>query len=228
MFKALDIWMEEFEEELYNDYMRAHDALNDWKSARRATVKDIDTWKIRDSLKGDYRGYCCLYVTSRYREEVITLNGIQWTFLIDKLTIDEKDYEIVVACGKAKGEENTNKNWSEVRSVERKFEDAHSSEFGWNLFLQHRKVYPADIKLVEGKDELWIRARAHKDMIRHKEALEAKIAKICGRIDSVNEESGEYYIKGTNGRIAHIWRIIAGGWNIQRAHSRCLVKEVKN
>ena len=38
MFKALDTWMAELEEEFYEDYMRAHNALEDWKNAVRARL----------------------------------------------------------------------------------------------------------------------------------------------------------------------------------------------
>lgn len=228
MFKALDTWMAELEEEFYEDYMRAHNALKDWGAARRAMVRDIDVWKMRDSLKGNYRGYCCLSVTSKYREEVVIRDGVEFVFLIDTVTIDGNDYEFVVAHGKAKGQEDVRVSWSVERHVEDTFKENHSHDFGWGLFLQHRRAYVADTKLVEGRDEAWIRARAHKDMIRHKEALEAKIMKICDQIESVMDEFGEYYIKGTNGKVAHVWRINAGGWNIQRAHTRVLCKEVKN
>ena len=226
MFKALDIWMAELEEEFYEDYMRAHNALEDWKNAKRAMVRDVDVWDIRDSLKGNYRSYCCLTVTKRYREEVVTRDGVDWVFLIDTVTIDGNDYEVVVANTKAKGQEDVCVSWSVERHVEDTFKENHSHEFGWELFLQHRRAYVADTKLVEGRDEAWIRARAHKDMIRHKEALEAKIIKICDQIDSVMDEFGEYYIKGTNGKVAHVWRIFASG-PVQRLHTRVLCKEVR-
>ena len=38
MFKALDTWMAELEEEFYEDYMRAHNALEDWKDAVPADI----------------------------------------------------------------------------------------------------------------------------------------------------------------------------------------------
>ena len=227
MFKALDIWMAELEEEFYEDYMRAHNALEDWKNAKRAMVRDVDVWDIRDSLKGNYRSYSCLTVTKRYREEVVTRDGVDWVFLIDTVTIDGNDYEVLVATAKAKGQEDVHVSWSVERHVEDTFKEKHSHDFGWELFLKNRKVYVADTKLVQGRDEAWIRATAHKDMIRHKEALEAKIMKICDKIDSVMDEFGEYYVKGTNGRTAHVWRIFASG-PIQRLHTRVLCKEVKN
>ena len=118
MFKALDIWMAELEEEFYEDYMRAHNALEDWKNAKRAMVRDVDVWDIRDSLKGNYRGYCCLIVTKRYREEVVTRDGVDWVFLIDTVTIDDNDYEVVVANAKAKGQEDVRVSWSVERNVE--------------------------------------------------------------------------------------------------------------
>lgn len=229
MFKALDIWMAELEKEFYEDYMRAHDALEDWKNAKhiRNSAKQINVWDIRESLLGDYHSYCCMYVTDKYREEIVEHDGIKWAFLIDTLVIDDKEYEIVMAQGKVRGQEDVQVNWTVERRIEEKFKEELSQDKGWGLFLQHRRAYVADVKLVEGRDEPWIRTRAHKDMIRHKEAIEAKIMKICDQIDSVMDEFGEYYIKGTNGKFAHVWRVVAGGYNIQRRHTRCLCKEVK-
>ena len=60
-----------------------------------------------------------------------------------------------------------------------------------------------DIWMTELEEEFYENhMRAHKDMIRHKEALEAKIMKICDQIDSIMDEFGEYSIKGTNGKVA--------------------------
>lgn len=229
MFKALDIWMAELEEEFYDDYMRAYNASQDWANAKRARyeAKQIDVWDIRESLQGNYRGYCCMYVTNKYREEVVEHDGVKWAFLIDTIVVGDNEYEIVMAHGKVKGQEDVRVSWTVERYIEEKFKEEHSHDKGWGLFLQHRRAYIADVKLVEGRDEPWIRTRAHKDMIRHKEALEAKIMKICDQIDSVMDEFGEYYIKGTNGKVAHVWRVMAGGYNIQRLHTRCLCKEVK-
>lgn len=228
MFKALDIWMAELEEEYYDAYMKAHSALKDWKTSKRAMVRDIEVWDIRDQLKSNYQGYCSLYVSDRFKETVFTSRGIEWAALIDVVTIGGAEYNIVIAIAKTKGQEDTPVSWSIESAVEKGYKEQLSRNSGWEKFLYDRKVYSADIKLVEGRDEPWIRTRAHKDMIQHKEALEAKITKICDKIDSVDEDLGEYYVKGTNGKVARVWRIIAGGWNIQRAHTRVLCKEVKN
>ena len=62
----------------------------------------------------------------------------------------------------------------------------------------------------------------------HRKAIEAKVAKICGdHIVEVCDEWDGVYVKGENNRIAHLWAIRAGGYNIQCLHTRVLVKEVK-
>lgn len=228
MFKALDIWMEEIEKEFYDDYMRAHNALISWKEAQtaRRLASTIDTWKIRDELMGNYRGYCCMNVTPKYREEEFVHNGHTFVALIDVVTVDGVDYDIVMAFARPKDVEDRI-DWTSHHRAEDKFKESLSTDSGFNLFLHHKKAYSADVKLVEGRDEKWIAERAHKDMLKHKKSIEDKIAKICDKIDSVDDEFGEYFVKGTNGRVAHLWRIMAGGYNIQRLHTRVLCKEVK-
>ena len=106
MFKALDIWMAELEEEFYDDYMRAYNASQDWANAKRARyeAKQIDVWDIRESLQGNYRGYCCMYVTNKYREEIVEHDGVlSITDVKEKGNIDistnrntyEFDYQII-------------------------------------------------------------------------------------------------------------------------------------
>jgi hypothetical protein len=228
MFKALEVWMEELEKEFYDDYMRARKALNDWKDAltARRLASTIDIWRIRDELRGEYRGYSCLKVTPKFREEDFTYNGNQFIALIDVVTVDGIDYDVVMAFCNPKDAENK-AEWRTHYNAEDKCKATISADSGWGTYLARRRAYEADAKLVEGRDEQWIAERAHKDMLKHKKSIEDKIAKICDKIDSVWDEYSEYYVKGTNGRVAHLWRIMAGGYNIQRLHTRVLCKEVK-
>lgn len=228
MFKALEVWMEELEKEFYDDYMRAFNALHDWKDAKvaRRNASTVDTWESRDSLRGNYRHYACLKVTPKYREEEFIYGGHTFIALIDVIEVDGVGYDTVMAftrpndCG-------DRVDWTTHYRAEDKFKATIDADSGWNLYLHHRRAYEADAKLVEGRDETWIVERAHKDMLKHKKSIEEKIAKICDKIESVDDAFGDYYIKGTNGRMAHLWRIMAGGYNIQRLHSRVLCKEVK-
>ena len=228
MFKALEVWMEELEKEFYDDYMRAHRALQLWSNAKseRRLASTVDTWKVRDELKGEYRGYCCMKVSTKYREEEFVNCGNTFVALIDVVTVDGVDYDILMAFTSPKGTEKR-PDWTSQHRAEEKFKEILSTESGFGKFLRDHRAYAADAKVVEGRDGQWIAERAHKDMLKHKKALEEKIAKICDKIDSVLDDYGEYYVKGTNGKTAHVWRIMAGGYNIQKLHSRVLCKEVR-
>jgi hypothetical protein len=75
----------------------------------------------------------------------------------------------------------------------------------------------------------WAEEKAEKDMQRHKKSIEQKVLKICGdTITHVNDSTNTIFVKGSNDKIAKIYAIHAGGYNIQRLHIRVLVKEVKS
>lgn len=65
-------------------------------------------------------------------------------------------------------------------------------------------------------------------MLNQKKMIEAKVRKICGdEITNVDDTNGDIYAKGSNGRTAYIYAIWAGGYHIQKLHTRILVKEVR-
>lgn len=223
MFKALDIWMEELEQELYHYYMVAHKANLDWKYARRNMPKEARLFDIQSTLLGDYKGYSCWSFTKNYREETIQVCGREYYALIDKVTIDGTEYECLECwCAKNPHSMSTSAYYKDRED----FANQLSVNSGFGKFLRDRQAYPSHVTLVDGRDERWIADRAHKDMLKHKKSIEDKIAKICDSIDTIEDLGGEYYVKGTNGRIAHLWRIWASG-PVQCLHTRVLCKEVK-
>lgn len=224
MFKALDVWMEELEQELYHYYMNAHKANLDWKSARRNMPKENRLYDIQSGLCGDYKGYACWYFTNKYREELVKVYDREYYALIDKVIIDGVEYDSLECwCAKDAHKMSTTAYYKDRDD----FANNLSVNSGFGKFLRDRMAYPSHVTLVDGRDEKWIAERAHKDMLKHKKSIEDKIMKICEAIDTIEDLGGEYYVKGTNGRIAHLWRILAGGYNIQCLHTRVLCKEVK-
>ena len=71
--------------------------------------------------------------------------------------------------------------------------------------------------------------RVEKDVESKRKGIIAKVQKICTiDIIEVAEVAGDgLYIKGANGKVAHMWAIFAGGYNIQCFHIRIMVKESK-
>lgn len=226
MFKELDIWMQNIETEYLDACLRAKAAYDKWTVAKREFRKTcvVDAWDIREELKGDYHMYAALKVPANHEEREYQFNDTTIYALIGWLCVDNKFYTQCIATASAK---NSTSLYSARRAAVKSFEEELSKHTGWSRFLHDHQVHEADVKLVQGRDEEWIATRAHKDMLRLKQTIEAKIAKICEAIEAVNEECEGYLVKGTNGKIAHLWRILAGGYNIQKLHTRVLVKEVK-
>jgi hypothetical protein len=60
-----------------------------------------------------------------------------------------------------------------------------------------------------------------------REIILAKVKKICGdEVTEVAEVAGDgIFVRGSNGKVAHLLAVYAGGYNIQCLHIRVMVKE---
>lgn len=86
----------------------------------------------------------------------------------------------------------------------------------------------SDVAYNVERDDAWIIKTATKETQERREAIEAAVKKICGdEIVSGTDTNDGILVKGSNGKVAHVWAIHAGGYNIQCLHIRVLVKEVK-
>lgn len=101
---------------------------------------------------------------------------------------------------------------------------------GQKAYFQHLgigEVSQVDEQLVKyySRDERI--ARIDKDVDYKRKNIIAKVGKICtADIKEVMEVHGDgLFIRGANGRVAHMWAVFAGGYNIQCLHIRVLVKE---
>lgn len=226
MFKALDKWMEELEAELLDSYQRAAKAEHDWLEAVHKMHREanVSFYKIRDSLRANYQGYCLCKLCSNYREEHIgDIHGNNFYALLQQFELDGKMYDYI--CGFGRDKECMDERLSLLHI--RKLQDRFKERSGIVKFFCDRQVHTSHVKLVSGRSEEWIAARAHKDMLAKKKAIETKVAKICGEIVDVDDQGCDIYVRGTTGKVAHLWRILAGGYNIQCLHNRVLCKEVK-
>lgn len=226
MFKKLDEWMEQYEKEIYDKLIETQQLMREWKEEKRAQ-KTLDvnyrTYYMDKEpvMIPEMKNYCCAIISpnwERVMEKAIVKHyteneGIKLTteevpVIIDKIQIRGQFYKDYVAGGDY--------------SVSKKYN-------GLETLLKVHGCSLSDADWISiGRSEEDIRIKAHKDMLNQKKMIEAKVRKICGdEITNVDDESGDIYAKGSNGRTAHIYAIWAGGYNIQRLHIRILVKEVK-
>lgn len=98
-----------------------------------------------------------------------------------------------------------------------------------SVIMNKENLTKTDLKWLEiDRTETEIDTKAEKEMQLQKQAIEAKVKKICGdKITHVEDLGDTLIIKGSNDRLAKLWAIVAGGWNIQCEHIRVLVKEIK-
>lgn len=230
MFKALDKWMEELEAELLDSYQRAAKAEHDWLEAvhKMHREADIPFYEIRDSLRANYQGYCLCKLCGNYREEHIgDIHGNNFYALIQQFDLDDTTYDYVCGFGRDKDSTDERLSLLQIRKLQDQFKERFQARSGLIKFFYDRQVHASHVKLVSGRSEEWIAARAHKDMLAKKKAIETKVAKICGEVVDVDDQGCDIYVRGTTGKVAHLWRILAGGYNIQCLHNRVLCKEVK-
>lgn len=86
----------------------------------------------------------------------------------------------------------------------------------------------SDYKLFDiQRNDDYIEKLAEKEKNTRRLQIEKAVEKICGAVlDGGSDVPDGIMVRGSNGRVAHVFAIRAGGWNIQRAHIRVLIKEI--
>lgn len=229
-FKLLDKWMKDYEENRVNQLNRTLELMTKWEEALR-TQRTLEVNEPNGVEIPELNVYCGARVTPRWfkvSEPVVVKNysnegGITLTIkevnvIVDKLEVEGNLYNYYVGNGDYFRMKQKYDGLSELLNVN----DCSDSDKSW---------------LEYGRTDEDIRNKAHKDMLKQKQAIELKVRKICGEtIVSIDDASGEIFAKGSNNRIAHLWSSYAGGYNAgiivnerhgQRLHIRVYVKEVK-
>lgn len=222
MFKKLEKWLNDYEEEMFNDLMGlkkavayARPLIREQKQNGKQCVYELP------DLKEKFRGYGSWELPERYelRFEVSSIwdkDQRQWvdkdSYYLDALiNIDGKDYKETVMYNTAH---------YTIEPIKRS---------ALNQYVLEKGHTPSDIDLIDGRSDEWISTFCAKEKEAKRKYIEAKVEKICGKdVEEVEGENiGDLYVRGSNGKTAHIWEVQAGGYNIQRLHIRILVKEVK-
>lgn len=219
--KLLEKWMNDYEEAIYNKLTRTQNLMRLWKQAmREQSTLEVNGYDKEKRVEiPEMRSCCCWKIAPNWRRETLTINEATCTFIVESFEVEGEFYDHLLY------EANSNWNYRRYSSYIEKVKKFD----GFAKLLNQNGCSQTDVNWLEiGRSEEDIRKKAHKDMIRQKEAIEAKVKKICGNeITHIEETECDIYVKGSNGRIAHIWSIGAGGYNIQCYHIRVLVKEVK-
>lgn len=223
--KLLDKWMADYEEEVYNGLIRTQELMRKWRTAlkeqRTLVVNGYRDEENRVEIP-EMKNCCGWNISPNWRKEYLTVNALtkqyECVFIVEQIEVEGEMYDNLLY---------DQTPWEAMRyfSVEEKKNKLN----GLHNLLQKNGCSISDMRWLEnGRTEEDIRNRAHKDMLKHKEAIEKKVEKICGtEITHIDEFACDIYVKGSNGRVAHIWAIQAGGYNIQCLHIRVLVKEMK-
>lgn len=227
MIKLLDKWMEDYENSRFNQLIKTRELMEKYKTEKRAQ-KTLDV-NYESYHKGqqpviipEMNQYSCATISPNWKRVIEptiiterTADGRKYktvdaAVIIDQVEIDGKLYPEYITGG-------------DYWRMKEKYN-------GYEQFLKANGCSMTDEQWLSTiRPETVIREKAHKDMLQQKKAIEARVKKICGEtLEEIDDSSGEIYVKGSNGRWAHLWAIEAGGWNIQCLHIRVLVKEIKS
>ena len=222
--KLLDKWMADYEEAIYNKLIRTQELMRKWKDAKRAQqTLVVNGYDEENRVEIPEMSNCCSWkISPNWRKETFTVKTFkkdyECSFIVEQLEVEGEMYDYLVY---------------ETGSYDVRYCHTYLEEIkkynGFEKLLSKNGCNKSDVSWLEnGRTEEDIRNKAHKDMLAQKQAIEAKVEKICGKeITHIDEFAADIYVKGSNGRVAHIWAITAGGYNIQCLHIRVLVKEKK-
>ena len=218
MFKEFEEYIIEYEKELLNTYREAAKAKKDWQNEYRAKPEEICHMPFYDKKWTSYFAY---NVNKDCKE--VELNNGKYIAVVDYREIDGKKYPEIVAVLGVEGDKYYHLNGRAEQEIA-----VRNHLDGWNQFLKDRNVLESDVKYVEYRDDAWIIERAHKDAEKHRKWIENKVKKVIEEVAEIEKLPGDgWVLKGTNGRKVHMWFAQAGGYNIQRLHTRCYVKEMR-
>lgn len=224
--KLLEKWMNDYENARFNQLVKTKELMNKYKTARKSQrTLDVNYSSYnRDRepvIIPEMNQYCCATITPNWKRviepkiitertpEGIKYKTVETTVIVEYIDMDGVLYPEYVTGG-------------DYWKMREKYN-------GYEQYLKANGCSMSDEQWLSiGRTEEDIKAKAHKDMLNQKKTIEQKVKKICGEtLTNIDDTKGEIYVKGSNGRVAHIWAIQAGGYNIQCLHIRVLVKEIK-
>lgn len=208
--------------------------MQQWKQERKEAL--LDMIQLEKDIRNAQREQSILSVVGYERElkqnEVMVLSARQYSGLTISKNYRIEEYTEKMHYSRPSSNREDIISTYNVRGFD--VEHSHTrypKKYDMTLTLLAKLGYStSDYSQVYqmSRTEEWAEEKAEKDMQRHKKAIEQKVLKICGdTITHVNDSTNTIFVKGSNDKVAKIYVIYAGGYNIQRLHIRVLVKEVK-
>ena len=215
MFKAFEDYIEEYRGVREQELLEARQARIDWLTTARTMDKPVRlTSLVPQEYKSSFNCYCMWDVS----DKAYFVDAEKYVAVIDVYVLDGKEYKVVQAVNT-----KDSKSCDRWRMKDRVVEELDEHK----KFLMDRHISKSDYAQTEGRSEEWCKERAVKDAAAHRKSIEQKVQKLIGEVVDILEDYDGWYLNGSNGKRCHMWFIHAGGYNIQRLHIRCLVKEVR-
>lgn len=118
-------------------------------------------------------------------------------------------------------ENEINVTFSQMRNAEELVKQLREKYSGWR-YVQSEEYgnIPAYFRKMLGTGKSYQMERITKDVNAHFVKLQYKVEERIGKINEILHLGGEdYFFKGETGEVG-VMVILAGGWNIQRLHTR--------
>lgn len=111
--------------------------------------------------------------------------------------------------------------YNQMKQVEALVKDLRAQYNGWKYMDSAKyKNIPAYFRSMLNTGEAYQKERIEKDVKAHFEKLQKKVNERIGEIKEIQNLGGDdYYFTGNKGNVG-VRVIVAGGWNIQRMHTR--------
>lgn len=219
--KLFETWLEEIKNHRVEQLLTTKMLVQKWKDALKEQ-RTYDVYGTECQLENPssefyhyipcMRQCCCWKTTKKVEIETVEIYSGLITLVQQFIEINGKEYKDTLYIT---GEKSWRNDAQQLKTT------------GLVNYLADNDLTISDANLIEGRDEEWIRKKAEKENERLRLSLIAKVKNICGETIVEVAEKDELYLKGSNGRTAKLWAILAGGYNIQCLHTRVLCKEMK-
>ena len=227
--KLFNQWLEEIKERRIKDLLEVKEMVNTFNKARKEqAIYEVLSYDPIERVQNESDESYKNWIINKYKDNkfhiIPEMRNCCGCYTTKEIIKHEEFYGVVInEIIEINGIEYENNLYSTGKFS---YLEAKKKYNGLAKYLSSVGYSMSEANLIEDRSDEWIVKRAEKDNENLRKALIAKVSKICGEDIVEVRETSELYLKGSNGRIAKLWAISAGGYNVQCLHTRVLVKEV--